>query len=291
MTPPRARDGFDPGSLAAPIRPEKWLGGLGLVVEVEDHPVPVRLADPELHRGALLELAQELDRLVEPQRQGRPALGELANRDLRGCADLLRRVLEANQLRKVTERADVDLDQPLEKLLARARTAALGCWVGAVRGPRLDLDQLRDLLHPAPDRNRVLERLHPDPRRLATRLSVQLVEPHRHRLQRRQAAVVAVVCLPPRPPPGVALALASQEHLREAMQLPLQLPDPRITGPDGRIDFCAPVAEESPPEATHGRQARAAVGRNYVSSGAKANRRSVRLRRHGGRLLTHAPRG
>ena len=67
--------------------------------------------------------------------------------------------------------------------------------------------------------------------------------------------------------------------------------DSRITGSDGRIDFCAPVAEESPPEATHGRQARGAVGRYFVASASGSNACShpgVTLRR--GRRGARAPR-
>ena len=48
------------------------LGAL-VLVDVEDEAVVGGAADPELERGALLELAQQLDRLVEAHREGRAA--------------------------------------------------------------------------------------------------------------------------------------------------------------------------------------------------------------------------
>ena len=71
------------------------------------------MADLEVERGELLQLAQQLDRLVELHRERRPALGEAFDRDL-GGAELADRVLEADQLREVAERADLELDLALE---------------------------------------------------------------------------------------------------------------------------------------------------------------------------------
>ena len=75
-----------------------------------------RVADPELERRPLLELAQQLDRLLEPHRQRRPALREALHRDLRASRRSRRRVLEPDQLREVAQRPHLDLDQPLEQL-------------------------------------------------------------------------------------------------------------------------------------------------------------------------------
>jgi hypothetical protein len=63
---------------------------------------------------------------------------------------------------------------------------------------------------------------------------------------------VTSVRLPKRLAQTVDLALAPEQHFRECEHLALELTEAGITGFNGRINLCAPVAEESPPEATHG---------------------------------------
>ena len=92
------------------------LGAL-ILVDVEDQVVGGGVADVEVKGGARLQLAEQLDRLLEAHRERRPALGEALDRDLGGGADLARRVLEADQLGEVPERADLDPDQALEEAL------------------------------------------------------------------------------------------------------------------------------------------------------------------------------
>src|SRR5262245_46919774 len=88
------------------------LFGARVLVDVEDQVVVGTAPDFELERRALLELAQELDRLVEAHRERGAALGEALDRDLRSSVDLTRGVLESDQLREVVEGADLDFDQP-----------------------------------------------------------------------------------------------------------------------------------------------------------------------------------
>src|SRR5215218_8296201 len=80
-----------------------------VLVDVEDQVVRGGPADLELEVRELLELVQQVDRLVEVHRERRPPLGEALDRDFRG-ADLADRILEADQLREVVERPDLDLD-------------------------------------------------------------------------------------------------------------------------------------------------------------------------------------
>ncbi len=82
-----------------------------VLVDVEDQVVRSGAADLEVERRVLFQLAQQVDRLVEAHRERRPALGEALDRDL-GGAEPADRVLEADQLGEVAERADLELDRP-----------------------------------------------------------------------------------------------------------------------------------------------------------------------------------
>src|SRR5712664_3306144 len=76
-------------------RLEVPLGGVALgavLVDVEDQVVGRGVADLEVEDREGLELAQEVDRLVEAHREGRAALGEPFDRDV-GGAELTDRVL------------------------------------------------------------------------------------------------------------------------------------------------------------------------------------------------------
>src|SRR6185369_17310700 len=83
-----------------------------IVVDVEDQVVGSVVADLEVETRELFEFAQQVGRFVEPHREGGAALGEAVDLDLRG-ADLPDRVLEADQLREVAERADLERDLTL----------------------------------------------------------------------------------------------------------------------------------------------------------------------------------
>ena len=92
-------------------------GGVALgavLVDVEDQVVGRGVADLEVEVGEGLELAQEVDRLVEAHREGRAALGEAFDRDV-GGADLADGLLEADQLGEVAERADLEAQLAFEQ--------------------------------------------------------------------------------------------------------------------------------------------------------------------------------
>ena len=109
--------------------------GTLIVVDVEDQVVVGAAADAKLERRALLQLTQQLDRFVEAHRESRATLGEALHRDLRGGVDLSGGVLEADQLREVFERADLDFDLSLEEVLGGLlnRTGTVGARLRRVR--------------------------------------------------------------------------------------------------------------------------------------------------------------
>ena len=70
------------------------------------------------------------------------------------------------------------------------------CRSRSVSGaPSSDGLRLGELLRPAADLDRLAQRFHPDPRRLAAGLRLDLLEPGGDRVERGDAAVVALVGL------------------------------------------------------------------------------------------------
>ena len=142
---------------------------------------------------------------------------------------------------------------------------------------------LGQLLHPAAHLDRLAQRLHPDPRRLAAGLRLDLLQSRRDRLQRGDAAVVALVRLAQPLGEAADLALALDHHPGEGGKLPLEpvdrsassarprprpaapAADPRVPRRDRRVHIEAAVAEEHPLEATHARHRKGAFGRHFVT--------------------------
>src|SRR3954470_17513656 len=79
------------------------------LIHIEDDVVGGGEADLEADRAALLELGQQVHRLVEAKRQSRPAGRETLDRDPGETPDLPGGVFEADELREVCEGADIDL--------------------------------------------------------------------------------------------------------------------------------------------------------------------------------------
>jgi hypothetical protein len=80
-----------------------------VVVDVEDQVVGGGVPDLEVDAGEGLELAQQVDRLVEVHREGRAALGEAFDRDI-GGAEAADGVLHPDQLGEVAQGADLEAD-------------------------------------------------------------------------------------------------------------------------------------------------------------------------------------
>src|SRR6187551_681589 len=254
------------------------LGAL-IVVDVEDQIVAAGAADLEVEGGVLFQLAQEVHRLIEVHRERRATLGKALDRDLRS-AEAADRVLEADQLREIAERADLQPDQALEELSQRGLRSTLA-WRLAIGRTAMHLAQL---LRTTAYLDRLAQRLHSDPRRLPTRLRLDLLQALGNGVERGDAAVVALVRLLQLSAQAADLALALDNHSRKRSQLRLGLR--RRIGSLARLRQCllrmalqdrnrrihitAAVAEKRPLEATHARHRKGALGRHPVSAAARA---------------------
>ena len=230
--------------------------------------------------GALFQLAQQLDRLVEAHRERRAALGEALDRDLRG-AELADRVLEADQLREVAERADLDLDQALEELLGVGLGVAVRRWrsapAAAARLGRLcaSASSCARRLTSTASRSAFIRIRVAWPRACAW-ISSSRAETASSEAMLRSWRSLASRSRSLRPrisrsrsitmPESEAVSASSSAAARQlASARRAQRPDPRVARRDRRIHFGAAVAEERPLEATHARHRRGALGRHLAA--------------------------
>ena len=213
-------------------------------------------------------------------RERRPALGEALDRDLRG-AEPADRVLEADQLRVVAERADLDLDRPSKSLL---RGLVGGVAVGR-SGPAAGSRRRRGA--PASEsscarrptstasRSAFIRIRVAWPRacasiswsRAVTASSEAMLRSCRSFASQKLLAEAADLALALDHHPrergqlGLELGLVGQLAV-ELADLPLELPDQAVPCLDRRVHFGTAVAEEGPLEATHARHRRGALGRH-----------------------------
>ena len=224
-------------------------------------------------------------------REGRAALGEALDRDL-GGAELADRVLEADQLREVAERADLDLDRALEELLRldlARRPLALGArrGLGSPASASASVSSCTRRLTSTASRSAFIRIRVAWPRACAWISSSRAETASSEAMLRSWRSFGLAQLLVE----AADLALALDHHPRERGQLglelgasrprplelgglALELRDLRVPCRDRRVHFGAAVAEEGPLEATHARHRRGALGRRTLARAPRSASRS-----------------